>query len=155
VSTVPELRRAALLRVESVRDPRVAEVLQRSAIEVRDREGAGWESSDGTVRAVDVRVLVDGYALGLCERWPGVRDGVVAAVTAEAPRVIGASVIDLVIAWGLRERGIEAGYRDDPGTPELVEGRTTEDVRRAVAGFVAAFGEGGEERALAALGALG
>ncbi|MDQ3031498.1 MAG: hypothetical protein M3Y87_03710 [Myxococcota bacterium] len=146
MSGAPELRHAALQRAGAMRDSRVAEVIRRAIVDVHDRAGEAWESSDGTVRAVDVRVAVDGHALGLCEAYPAVRDAVVEAITAEAPRMIGASVVDLTIVWGVRERAIEGGYRE--GTLEAVDRDDGEDVRRAVAGFLTATGAAATAHAL-------
>lgn len=149
MSGAPELRRAALARASAMRDARVAEVLRRCVVHASERTGDAWESSDGTVRALDVRVEVDGFALGLCESFPSVRDAVVEALTGEAPRVLGASVVDLTIHWALRERAAESGYRDD--TAERVDPEDGEDVRRALVGFLRASGEG--ERAMQLSGA--
>lgn len=139
MSAAPELRRAALARAGTMRDGRVAEVIRRSVVHARERASEAWESSDGTVRAIDVDVIVDGYALGLCESSPAVRDAVIEALTGEAPRVIGASVVDLVIAWGLRERTAESGYRDD--VAERSDPDDGDDVRRAIAGYLRASGD--------------
>lgn len=148
MSGAPELRQAALARAAAIRDRRVAEVLARAVVEVHERAGDAWESSDGTVRAIDVRLVVDGHALGLCETYPAVRDGVIAAITGEAPRVMGASVVDLVIAWGLRETSAESGYRD--AGPRTVDRDDGDHVRRALAGFLLAAGDEPTARALAA-----
>jgi hypothetical protein len=142
----PALRHAALARAHGMRDPRVAEVLRRARLRVRPREGATWESSDGTVRAVDLRVIVDGHALGLCDAYPSVLDAVVEAITAEAPVVLEASVIDLDVRWGLAEHAVESGYRD-----ELVreaDRASGTDVRRAIAGYLIATGDEPTARAV-------
>lgn len=143
---VPELRTAALVRAEGMRDPRVAEVLRRAIVQARERVGDAWESSDGTVRAIDVRLAVDGYALGLLEMSPAVRDAVVEAVSAVAPGAVGASVVDLAIRWGLRERRPEAGYRGD--APEHADPEDDDDLRRAIVGFLAASGDDAGARAI-------
>lgn len=143
---VPELRSAALIRAEGMRDPRVAEVLRRAIVDARDRAGEAWESSDGTVRAVDVRLVVDGHALGLIESSPAVRDAVIEAVSAVAPDALGASVVDLAIGWGLRERRMEAGYRGD--APERADPEDDDDLRRAIVGFLSACGDDAEARAV-------
>ncbi|WP_236606886.1 hypothetical protein [Sandaracinus amylolyticus] len=147
MSAVPELRRAALARAATMRDGRVAEVLRRSIVHVFERAGDAWESSDGTVRAIDVRLEVDGHALGSCETFPSVRDAVIVTITAEAPRVLGASVVDLAIVWGVRERSVEAGYRDDAGEP--LDRGFGDDVKRALVGFLRASGDDESARALA------
>lgn len=122
-----------------MRDGRVAEVLRRAEVLVVERAAGAWESSDGTVRALDVRLDVDGYALGLCESFPSVRDAVVEVLTGEAPRVLGASVVDLAIGWGVRERAAEPGYRDAAAEP--VDRESGEDLGRALAGFLRASGD--------------
>lgn len=142
-----ELRREAIERAERLRSARAVEVLSRAELEVREREASAWESSDGTVRAVDVWVLTDGFALGLVRSSPLVRDAVVEAITEVAPRVLGASVIDLELVWALRERGGGGGYRELP--PERVDRRSSEHVRRALAGFLAASGDDESARAVA------
>lgn len=146
MSGVPELRRGALARASSSRDGRIAEVLRRSVVHASERAGEAWESSDGTVRAVDVRVEVDGYALGLCEASPAVLYAVIEAITAEAPRVLGASVVDIAVVWGLRERNVEEGYRAEPSEP--LDRRYGEDVRRALVGFLRATGDDASAAAL-------
>lgn len=148
MSGAPELRHAALERATSLRDGRVAEVLRRAVLDAQERAGLGWESSDGRVRAVDVLVLVDGYALGLVETWPAVRDGVVEVVAACGPSVLGASVIDLHFEWGLTERPVEPGYRDD--AVRHADPRDPEDLRRAIAAFVLAAGDEPLARAVSA-----
>lgn len=132
-----ELRRAALGRAERMRSPRAAEVLRRAELEVRER--SAWESSDGTVRAVDVHLLVDGYALGLVRGHPAVGDAVIEAVTAAAPDVLEASVIDLSFEWALREQSGADRYRD--AALVRVDRRSSVDVGRALAAFLAAFGD--------------
>ena len=142
----PALRHAALARAHGMRDPRVAEVLRRSRLRVRPREGATWESSDGTVRAVDVRVIVDGYALGLCDAFPSVLDAVVEAITAEAPAALEASVLDLDVRWGLAEHAVESGYRDE--RVREVDRASEGDVRRALVGYLIASGDEPAARAV-------
>jgi len=132
-----ELRHEALRRAEQLRSARAVEVLRRSELDVRD--ASAWESSDGPVRAVDVRVLTDGFALGLVRSSPIVHDAIVAAITEVAPSVLGASVIDLDFEWALRERPLESGYREPP--PEKVDRLSSADVKRTLVGFLVASGE--------------
>lgn len=146
MGVVAELRTAALARAASMRDPRVAEVIRRAIADVRERAGEGWESSDGTVRAIDVRLIVDGHALGLVESSPAVRDAVIEAVSGVAPSAVGASVVELAIGWGLRERRPEAGYRGDG--PERADAEDDDDVRRAIVGYLAAIGDDEGARAV-------
>lgn len=132
-----ELRRAALARAETMRSARVAEVLRRSQLLVRERDT--WESSDGTVRAVDVHVLLDGFALGLVSAFPGVSDAVIEAVTAVAPPVLDASVVDLSFEWALREQSGADVYRD--AISSRADRSSGDDVKRALAAFLAASGD--------------
>ncbi|MGE0788640.1 MAG: hypothetical protein AB7S26_23415 [Sandaracinaceae bacterium] len=134
-----ELRRAALARVKSMRSPRAAEVLRRAELEVLEREAGDWESSDGTVHGVDLRALVDGYALGLISSSPSVHDAVIEAITAVAHDVIGASVIDLRFEWGLTERPLASAYRDQPR--RRLDRTDADHVRTALAAFVHASGD--------------
>lgn len=136
-----DLRHAALACAG--RDGRVADVLRRARVVVSEREGMAWESSDGTVRAADVRLVVDGHALGLVERSPAVRDAVIAALAAAAPIALGMSVADVAFAWGLREQS--GSYRG--GGASDADATSAEDVRRALAAFLAASGD--EEAAAA------
>lgn len=129
-----------------MRSPRAAEILRRAVLVVVDRQSETWESSDGTVRAVDVTVRIDGFASGLLASRPAAHDAVVEAVAAVAPSVLGASVIDLRFEWALRERPAEEGYRDD--TPELVDRESSRDVQRALAAFLHASGDEASARQL-------
>lgn len=138
------LRREALRRVEAMRSPRAAEIVRRSELEVHEREA--WESSDGVVRAVDVHAWVDGYALGLVHAFPTAHDAVVEAVSAVAPRVLGASVVDLSFGWGLAEQAGAPSYRD--ALPRRVDRRSSQDVMRALGAFLAASGDAEGARAL-------
>jgi hypothetical protein len=137
VSESPELRRAALERAAAMRDPRVGEVLRRCVVVTHEREASAWESSEGTIQAIDVELLADGWALGLWES-PAVRDAVVAALAAVAPGVVEGSVTDVSIVWALRERGAEAHYRG--GAPERVDRGSKADVERSMAAFLDAGG---------------
>jgi hypothetical protein len=140
VSEVEDLLSAALARAERMRDRRIAEVLRRARLVARPgTSGAVWESSVGTIRAVEVTAMVDGFALGLCETFPSLRDAIVDAICAEAPRVIGASVADLAIEWGLRERRVEAGYRDE--LHARADADDDEHIRRALVAYLTAAGE--------------
>ncbi len=141
-----ELRREALIRAEAMRSPRAAEVLRRSILETHERAANAWESSDGTVRAVDVRALLDGYALGLVRSSPAVHDAVVEAITTTAPRVLDASVVDLELVWALRERGAGERYRDV--IAERADRRSSRDVQRALAAYLAASGDDETSRAV-------
>jgi hypothetical protein len=135
-----ELAHAALVRAGELRDARVAEVLWRARLEVHDREGAAWESSDGTVLAVDVRLVVDGRARRLVES-PAVRDALVEVIASVAPGVVSASLVDLDVVWGLRERALEEGYR---GAPRARTSREdADDVRAGLVGYLAAGGDPG------------
>lgn len=134
-----ELGRRALERAESMRNRRATEVLRRAVLLVRERSGAAWESSEGHVVAVDVRALLDGTAMGLVRSFPAVHDAVVEAISAAAPEVLGASVVELTFEWGLRERGGDEGYRDH--APARADRRSATDVQRALAAFLAASGD--------------
>src|SRR5690606_21640391 len=138
-----ELRREALQRAERLRSARAVEVLRRSELEVR--EASAWESSDGTVPAVDVRVLTDGFALGLVRDSPRAPEAVAEATTEVAARGLGASVGDVDFVWALKERGAGESYRELPAEP--IDPRSSADVKRALAGFLAAGGD--EETAFA------
>jgi hypothetical protein len=127
-----------MVRAEKMREPRAVEVLRRGRLEVRERAASAWESSDGTVRAVDVRLLLDGHALGIWQRWPAVRDAVIEAITAVAPGIVGATVVDLDAVWGLREHPLATGYRGEMVTP--VDPDDPAELRRAAIGFL--FGRG-------------
>lgn len=131
------LRREALARAEAMHSPRAAEVLRRSQLQVRDR--GGWESSDGTVHGVDVHVLLDGFALGLLDASPLVRDAVVEAITAVAPSAIGASIVELSFAWGLAEQAGAATYRD--ALDARAHPTNDRDVSRALVAYLAARGD--------------
>lgn len=138
MTEAPNLARRALERAESMRSPRAAEVLRRAVFLVHDSDAADWESSDGSVRAIDVRLLLDGTACALMSTFPGVHDAVVEAISAAAPEVLQASVIDITYAWALKEHH-EEGYRDHHA--ERVDRRSPEDLRRALAAFLSAAGD--------------
>lgn len=132
-----ELRREAIERAKRMRSRRAVEVLERSMLSASER--GAWESSDGTVRAVDLTVLTDGFALGLVTSSPLVHDAVVEAIAEVAPRVLGASIVDLTFEWALREHGARGTYRDERF--ERADRRSRTDVKRALAGFLAGRGE--------------
>jgi hypothetical protein len=140
-----ELSRRALERAEAMRSPRAAEVLRRAVVVVGERAGEAWESSEGSVRAVFATLLLDGTSCGLIATFPSVRDAVVEAVSAAAPEVLEASVVDIRFAWALKEHG-EAGYRDGPA--ERADRGSPDDVRRALAAFLAASGDEATARAV-------